>query len=48
MAERAREGITQLPLTPVKQKTPKEVMLAVEFLGLVYLVVVTAAVQSDL
>ena len=43
-----KEGNCATTTVSSETETVNEVMLAVEFLGFVYLVVVTAAVQSDL
>ena len=49
MQSRTRKGGNRATTTDSSEtETPNEVMLAVEFLRLVYLVVVTAAVQFDL
>ena len=49
MGSRTRKGGNRATATDSSEtETPNEVMFAVEFLGPVYLVVVTAAVQSDL
>ena len=49
MGSRRRKGGNRATTTDSSEtETPNEVVLAIEFLGLVYLVVVTAAVQSDL
>ena len=47
-SRRRKEGNRATTTDSSETETPNEVMLAIEFLGLVYLVVVTAAVQSDL
>ena len=49
MRSRTRNGGNRATTTDSSEtETPNEVMFAVEFLGLVYLVVIIAAVQSDL
>ena len=49
MGSRTHKGRNRATATDSSEtETPNEVMFAVEFLGPVYLVVVTAAVQSDL
>ena len=49
MQSRTCKGGNHATITDSSEtETPNKIMLAVKFLGLVYLVVVTAAVQSDL